>query len=264
MPQPATEDHAWYHTIDLPDGTTTPGYADTRPAREHIEWPASLPGGRCLDVGTFDGFWAFEMERLGAAEVVALDIDDPAAFDWSYDTRQAGPELARRRRTMGGSGFATAAAALGSQAQRIALSVYDLDPELHGRFDVVACGALIIHLRDPIRALEAMRSVCAGELVLIESIDPLLEIIARGVACAHVAPEEDKWWRANSAGLVRMVERAGFTVSWSSRRFLVPHGPGLLGGRSTLIDSIAAGKPGQRGGLHRAIRARPRPPLAQR
>jgi len=82
---------SWYHTIELPDGTTTPGYADTRPARRYVEWPVELVGGRCLDVGTFDGFWAFEMERRGAAEVVALDVDDPEAFDWPYDYRRSGP-----------------------------------------------------------------------------------------------------------------------------------------------------------------------------
>jgi tRNA (mo5U34)-methyltransferase len=264
MQELVPEEHLWYHTIDLPNGTTTPGYADTRAALKYIEWPESLPGGRCLDVGTFDGFWAFEMERLGAGEVVALDLDDPAALDWSYDSRQAGPELARQRRMTGGSGFALAKAALGSRAERIALSVYELDPEVHGHFGVVTCGALILHLQDPIRALEAMRGVCSGELVLIESIDPLLDVIARGVPCARVAPDEDKWWRANSAGLARIVERAGFAVTWMSRRFLVPHGPAFVGGRSTLIDSIAAGKLRARGGLHRAMRARPRPPLVHR
>ena len=36
--------------------------------------PESLAGVRALDIGTFDGFWAFEMERRGA-EVVAIDIE---------------------------------------------------------------------------------------------------------------------------------------------------------------------------------------------
>ncbi len=30
---------------------------------------------RALDVATFDGFWAFEMERRGASEIVAIDLD---------------------------------------------------------------------------------------------------------------------------------------------------------------------------------------------
>jgi tRNA (mo5U34)-methyltransferase len=255
-----TPPRAWYHTIDLPDGTTTPGYADTRSARRYIEWPAAIAGGRCLDVGTFDGFWAFEMERLGAGEIVALDVDDPAQLDWPYDYRRSGPELSRERQTHGGSGFAHAAAALGSSVQRISLSVYDLDPDLHGRFDVVVVGALLIHLRDPVRALEAIRRVCAGELVVVESIDPLLDLIARRVACARIAPEGDKWWRTNTAGMAALLDRAGFTVAWTSRRFLVPHGPGFGNGRSPLIHALATGRLRPRGGVHRAFRARPRPP----
>lgn len=255
MQDVATAEHHWYHVIDLPDGSTTPGRADVRAARPYVEWPDQVKGGRCLDVGTFDGFWAFEMERLGASEVVGYDIDDPALLDWAYDWRDNGIEAARAAGTLDGVGFRTAAAALGSSAKRVCGTIYALDPDVHGTFDVVSCGALILHLRDPIRALEAMRSVCRGELVLIESLDALLDMIARRVPCARFAPEGDKWWRANTAGMASMLDRAGFEVVSIGPRFLVPYGEGAL-----LRDSIAAGKLRQRGGLHRAFRARPRPP----
>src|SRR5688572_26946789 len=72
----------WYHTIELPGGVRTPGFYDTPEIVKRFPFPASLEGKRCLDVGTANGFWAFEMERRGAAEVVAVDIDDPADYDW--------------------------------------------------------------------------------------------------------------------------------------------------------------------------------------
>ena len=72
----------WYHTIDLGNGVVTPGLYDTPGECARVPLPASLEGRRCLDIGTADGFWAFEMERRGAAEVVALDIDDPDDYDW--------------------------------------------------------------------------------------------------------------------------------------------------------------------------------------
>ena len=75
-------DVPWYHTIRLPNGVTTPGLYDTLGELERVPFPADLKGKRCLDVGTADGFWAFEMERRGAAEVVAIDIDDPEGYDW--------------------------------------------------------------------------------------------------------------------------------------------------------------------------------------
>jgi tRNA (mo5U34)-methyltransferase len=191
--------------------------------------------------------------------VVALDVDDPLKLDWPYDWRRSGPEVVAHDGRLNGTHYAQAAAALGAAATRVCASVYELDPEAHGRFDVVVCGALLLHLQDPVRALEAIREVCAGELLLVEHLDPVLELVARRVCCARFAPEGDQWWRANSAGLVALLQRAGFELTWVGRRFLVPHGPGWENRRS-LVDSLAAGDPRGRGGLHRAFRARPRPP----
>jgi tRNA (mo5U34)-methyltransferase len=251
----------WYHTIDLPDGSATPGWFDTREAPRHVPWPAVVQGGRCLDVGTFDGFWAFELERRGAAEVVAADVDDPEVLDWAYDHRRSGPEEVRRWGAGRGPGFVEAAVALGSKVTRINRSVYDLDPDVDGRFDVVWCGALLLHLRDPVLALERMREVCRGVVVLVESVDEGLELRARRIPAARFAPEQDQWWRANSAGLVTMLERAGLHPVEVGRRFLVPLGPGApRTHRLSALAGVLAGQPGQRGMLTRAFVAEPRPP----
>lgn len=258
-------EHVWYHTIELPDGTTTPGWYDTRVAVRHLEWPPGLRGGRALDVGTFDGFWAFEMERRGAAEVVALDVDDPEALDWSYDERPAGPDAIRAWKAQRGPGFRDAAEALSSSVTRVNRSVYELDPAVDGMFDVVLCGALLLHLRDPVRALERMRDVCRGELVLVETLDPVLDVVARRIPAARFAPEWDQWWRVNAAGLRAMTEAAGFEVGWSSGRFLVPYGPGAVAaGEFARVHSLAAGRLRERGQLHQALRARPRSPRSRR
>src|SRR5437660_12337372 len=63
--------YSWYHTLDLGYGVVTKGMFDHRPALHRYLIPSDLSGMRCLDIGTMDGFWAFEMERRGAAEVVA-------------------------------------------------------------------------------------------------------------------------------------------------------------------------------------------------
>lgn len=251
----------WYHTLELPDGSVTPGYFDTRDAPAHVPWPDRLEGGRCLDVGTFDGFWAFEMERRGAGEVVAIDVTDPSAIDWPFDRRQWGPEAIREWGSERGPGFHEAAALLQSGVKHVDRSVYDLDPANDGEFDVVLCGALLLHLRDPVRALEAMRSVCRGHLVLVEAIDAELELRARGIAAATFAPERDEWWRPNSAALQRLVHVAGFEVTALGDRFLVPLGRGApKEHRMPLITGLVARSPGKRGLVMRAVVARPRPP----
>lgn len=251
-------DRTWYHTIDLPDGTATPGYFDTRDVPASVDWPAVLAGGRVLDVGTFDGFWAFEMERRGAAEVLALDLDDPARLDWFYDDEVSGAAVVRTWGASRGPGFRTAHEQLGSRVTRVDRSVYDLDADELGRFDVVFCGALLLHLRDPVRALEAMRSVCAGSLVLVETIDPTLELRARRLPAARFHPAWDQWWRVNTAGLAAMVDAAGFGVDWSSEPILVPPGTGFAGPSPSRLNALLARRPRARGVLHRAMRATPR------
>jgi tRNA (mo5U34)-methyltransferase len=250
-------EHGWYHTIDLPDGTTTRGVFDARAIARRVQWPAALPGGRCLDVGTCDGFWAFEMERRGAGEVVAIDVDDPDLLDWSWGSVQRPAEVLRARAGLRGRRFDIARRALGSRVSRTACSVYDLDPSVHGRFDVVFCGTLLVHLREPIRALERMREVCGGELVLVECVDALLDMLARRVPCARFAPAPEQWWRVNRAGLLDMLRVAGFEVLWASRRFLTPFGPGVLRHRPLRLRPLAAG----RKAAARLLRAFPGAPI---
>src|SRR5215204_594601 len=72
----------WYHTLELAPGIVTPGWFDARGVVPQLPMPASLAGRRCLDVGTYDGFWAFEMERRGAEEVVAIDVVDSRRWEW--------------------------------------------------------------------------------------------------------------------------------------------------------------------------------------
>ena len=225
----AETDGVWYHTIDLPDGTVTPGVFDNRPVAAVLHWPPGLVGGRCLDVGTCDGFWAFEMERRGAAEVLAVDVDDPTRLDLTWDARQHDLRTVAARAARRRGRFDSARRALGSRVERLACSVYDLDPAVHGRFDVVFCGTLLMHLRDPVRALERMRDVCAGELVVVECVDAFLDLFGRWVPAARLAPAPGHWWRSNRAGLRAVLGVAGFEVVSASRRFLTPYGPGAQG-----------------------------------
>jgi tRNA (mo5U34)-methyltransferase len=219
------EGRQWYHTLELAPGVETPGWFDLRPIAAEV-LPGSLEGSRCLDVGTFDGFWAFEMERRGAARVVAIDILDPHGWDWPANSEPATvAALAERKR--GGAGFELARSAFGSAVDRRELSVYDLDPDRHGTFDLVFVGSLLLHLRDPIGALMRARSVCDGTLIVCDAIDsgktrrfprqPLATLDGLG---------RPWWWKPNLAGLARLVEAAGFELAEPPRRIRMPLGAG--------------------------------------
>lgn len=216
----------WYHTLELAPGVVTPGWFDHRPIVERIPIPASLSGARCLDVGTFNGFWAFEMERRGAREVVAIDVLDPRRWDWPLSSAEATVE-ALATRAAHGNGFEIARAALGSAVDRRDCSVYELDESLAGRFDFIYLGSLLLHLRDPVRALERVRAVCDGALVVVDAIDlpltlrhprqPVVRLDGRG---------RPWWWYPNVAALARLVEAAGFQVLERPQRLFVPPGQG--------------------------------------
>ena len=156
MERPRTDDqglhHSWYHTIELAPGVVTPGRVDWRRYVSRV-LPADMSGLRALDVGTFDGFWAFEMERRGA-DVVAIDVDSVGAVELPPPQRARLEDDAAASGFELGRGFRLASEALGSSVERVACDVYDLEPALiGGQVDVAFVGALLEHLRDPVRAL---------------------------------------------------------------------------------------------------------------
>lgn len=220
----------WYHTIELPGGVVTPGRWDLRGTFDELPFPASLSGLRCLDVATFDGFWAFAMERRGA-EVVGVDLADPADWDWPAPGRPSDPEA-----RVGGHpdwqntdrGFDVAHRALGSRVERRDMSVHELSPESVGEFDLAFVGSVLVHLRDPAGALNAIRSVTRGRLLVFEPISlPLSILLPRKPAAMLDELQRPFWWTPNVAGLKRLVARGGFEILGSGAPVFVPRGEGL-------------------------------------
>ena len=253
----------WYHTIELAPGVLTPGWFDTRRIAPTLPWPGSLNGKRCLDVATFDGFWAFEMERRGAAEVHAIDVLDPRSWDWPVAaTDDTVAAIAARKEE--GRGFDVAHRALGSRAMFRELSVYDLDPADVGEFDFVYVGSLLIHLRDPVRALERVRTICRGQLLIADNIDVSLTLLhPRRAVASFDGDGRPWWWKVNAAGLARMVRSAGFEIERPPMRFYMPPGAGHPTGRSLRPEHLRSAEgrhvalTALKGDPHAAILARP-------
>ena len=253
----------WYHTIELAPGVETPGWHDTRPIVKEVPFPASLEGKRCLDVGTFDGFWAFEMERRGAAEVIAIDVLDPEQWDWPFGSEERVKEQIGRRKAAG-QGFEIAARELGSQVKRLERSVYDVDETELGRFDLVYLGSLLVHLREPVRALERLRSVCDGTMIVVDGIDLMLSLLLPRLPIATLdARGRPWWWYPNQAALGRMIEAAGFDLVERPRRIYMPPGAGQP--LASLSPKTLASRDGRqalviarRGDPHAVAVARPR------
>jgi tRNA (mo5U34)-methyltransferase len=216
----------WWHVIEIAPGLVTPGSWDLRPTAERMPWPASLEGGRCLDVGTMDGFWAFELERRGAGEVVAIDLVDPARHDSPFRQRHGRSTPPRRLR---GTTFRLAADLLGSRAHYRDLSVYDLDPREIGEFDLVVIGYVLQMLRDPLRALEAVRGVCRGHLLLLETVSLPLSLVPSPLTRLDARRDGSEWFVFNRRGLRKALELAGFEVEVVTPIFRDHYGPPRVG-----------------------------------
>jgi tRNA (mo5U34)-methyltransferase len=220
----------WYHSIEVAPGLVTPGYFDLRPSTSVVPMPASLEGKRCLDIGTWDGFWAFEMEKRGASEVIAIDIDDPEGWDWPPQSK-LGERAATRAEYLGSfkndaAGFRLAREALSSSVERRNQSIYELSPEKVGTFDFAFLGSLLLHLRDPVAALDAVRSVVTGEIVIADTIELFPSIFKPRTPVARLEGlDESWWWMPNRKAVHRMVESAGFAIQETTGIYYVPTGP---------------------------------------
>ena len=259
----------WYHVLDLPGGIVTRGHFDVRRIVSKVPLPASLAGKRCLDVGTWDGFWAFEMERRGASEVIAIDLREPGQWDWpaSSDVDIQGLQQRYLGQVKGGNeGFALARDALGSSVERRELSVYDLDPEDLGQFDFVFLGSLLMHLRDPVGALMALRAVCRGEAVIADGVEAIPSVLRPRTPVARLEGDSEPWWwQPNRAGLHRMVRAGGWEIEEATGLFFLPLGPAHLRQpvSAAMLRAALSARGRERllvrfvGVPHAAVRARP-------
>jgi tRNA (mo5U34)-methyltransferase len=218
----------WYQTIELGRGLVSRGAYDHRSVVDCYGLPKSLHGKTCLDVGTANGFFAFEMERRGAARVVAIDI-------LRYGDLDLLPQIKAKRQSLldsaaGHDYFEIAHALRRSSVEFKPCNVYDLSPESVGVFDLVFCGSLLLHLQNPFKALINIRSVTRGMAIIETAVDtelderfpdkPWLSFGCReseaelGEACVY--------WRFSSRALEEMLAYAGFAETKRQKSFSLP------------------------------------------
>lgn len=201
----------WFHRIDLGHGIVTPGIDDSSRKPAGIHMPADLTGKRVLDIGTFDGFFAFEAERRGATRVLATD-----KVCWSLSGRETR------------EGFRLAKTALRSKVEELEIPVEEITPWRVGTFDVVLMLGVLYHAEDPFRYVRIAASVCRDLLILETHVDA--EDYARPAVVFYPGKtlngDGSNWWGPNRAAVVSMLMEAGFTraeMSWWAPSRLVVH-----------------------------------------
>ena len=183
-----------YHSIELPDGTILPGLQTVAQLRERINRhpiPADLTGKRVLDIGAWDGWFSFEMERRGA-QVVAVDVAKQKPF-------------------------LEAKKLLNSKVEYIIDDVCRLNPAKLGTFDIVLFLGVLYHSKHPMLALERVCEL-ATDMACVESL-----VIESGVRApvmefyegSELAGQFDNWVGPNTACLLAFCRTAGFArVDW--------------------------------------------------
>ena len=185
----------WFHTIDLGHGIITPGVDNTPEKLKKLALPDDFTGKTVLDIGAWDGFFSFEVERRGAKKVLAVD-----SFCWS------GPGWGTK------AGFELAREALGSQVLDMEMEVMDLSPEAVGRFDVTLFLGVLYHMKYPFLALERVANV-TNELLVLETEVDLLGVSRPAVAFyagSELNQDPTNWWGPNPKAVCHLLRAAGF------------------------------------------------------
>ena len=199
----------WFHTFALnrAEGIYTPGAA-----RDHRYRISTLPedfaGMSVLDVGCFDGFYAFLAERRGAERVVAVDNEQYRLWVAS----RWGVELE------GGEGFRAVHGLLGSAVEYRRMDAFALDG-LEERFDLVYCFGILHRVENPLGLLRILRGrTVDGGTVLVRPTPSPRKI---GTAPRSASPSPGRctrattfvYWGFGDAGLERLARIAGFSAS---------------------------------------------------
>jgi len=206
-----------------------------------------LTGKSVLDIGGWDGFFAFEAERRGAARVGVVDhymwsLDIPGVMAYWSQCMAAGDtpkpyhetEFWQPDTLPGKRGFDVAREALDSRVEEFVVDFMSCDLDLLGSWDVVLYLGVLYHMEDPLRALRRLAGV-TGELAVVETeavVIPGLEHDAlwRFFPGAELNGDVSNWWAPNANALLGALRAAGFAsavqVSGSSEGLAdAPGGP---------------------------------------
>jgi tRNA (mo5U34)-methyltransferase len=201
-----SSEFVWHQRFELAPGVWTPGVSPVPWLCAAAKLPADLSGATVLDIGTTNAGTAFELERRGAARVVAVDIFDPEWF-----------------------GVAALKELLGSSVEYVRTSVYELAERFPERFDLVIFWGVIYHLRHPLLALDNVRAVTGGEASLETAVcDAELprrqrsRSLARFYRRDELSADPSNWFAPTVAALEDWCVSAGFEVerlgAWPERR----------------------------------------------
>lgn len=206
----------FYHTMDLPGLERIDGAWDLRPNMERYLGSMEFRGKRVLDVGCANGALSFYMERQGA-DVVSFDLDKSQSWDlvpfakwreFEYRSRLTTALIDRVN-----NAYWLAHRVLGSKARVVHGNVYAI-PDAIGPVDMVVFGSILLHLRDPFRALESALRLCEQTAIIADlhrhEGPDAAEAVLGFLPDAETVEPIDTWWDVRPGWVVRAIGVLGF------------------------------------------------------
>jgi tRNA (mo5U34)-methyltransferase len=202
----------WYHKIKICEEIVTPGFEwdalwdNTRAVRSAIDYQ----GKSVLDLGSWDGLWAFEAEALGASLVVATDCNS----SWRSPIYFGLENFLLVREAVFSNVIPLWNVAPNQLTERLSV-VTNNHPAVAEGFDIVHHLGLLYHLRDPFYSLSQARAVLKdGGTLLLEAgvhtgTGEVMHLNSKGSKYYH---DYTTWWLPTVECCMEMLRMTFFEV----------------------------------------------------
>jgi tRNA (mo5U34)-methyltransferase len=199
--QEIVDSYHWWHSIDLGGGVITSGVKTLALMQSECENAFSnidLTGRSVLDIGAWNGGFAVEAWRRGAASVTGLDH-----YTWN-DPHFRGKETFKLISDLTGANFKLVDRDLDDPR----LDLSDL-----GQYDVVLFLGVFYHLKNPLSALREVSRTARDVLVLETHVERFSEDRPAMVFYpgAQLGGDKGNWWGPNTACIAELLKLMGFT-----------------------------------------------------
>jgi tRNA (mo5U34)-methyltransferase len=212
----------WYHKVDLGGGIITPGHNFDklwdliRSVRDQVDYKNKI----VLDLGSIEGMWAFEAEKLGAGMVVATDVYFHKVVKRFHFCKEVLNSSVIP--------YYNVSPYLLHERLDVFLQENWEDQKPYDRlFDIVQHLGLLYHLQNPMLSLAQARSVMKeGGILLFETAvvanveQPIMLFNGTPPNNKHIYDDITTWWAPAVPCLKAMLKANLFEVDESSIKLL--------------------------------------------
>lgn len=191
----------WHHNIELPYGIVTCPDRKETSAKNILKWARlepvfqkmDLSNSRVLDIGCSEGYYSFEISRMGAKEVIALDLNE---------LRLKKAEFVKEVKGIDNVTFKN-------------INVVDISNSAMGHFDLVMCFGFLHRFPDIFALLKKLTSM--SDTIALEWKVPLEYQIDQPImtfATNHFKGCDQyniSHWYPTANCVIAVLERFGFT-----------------------------------------------------